>query len=113
MVRPRTQIALPALAAMEERAKRAGGGADLRPHRAQPQLQYRKGGAHARLSPALRVDPGGVRIGELADRERDRTGRTRNGPLGASSRISGRCPPRAKAARESSVTKRRWGTKAG
>ena len=72
------QIALPAMATMEERAKRAGGGADLRPHRAQPQLQYRQGGAHARLSAALWVDRGGTQISELADREGDRSGLARS-----------------------------------
>ena len=57
--------------------------ADLGSHRPQPELQHRQGRAHARLSPALRLDRGRVRIRELVDREGDRGGRPRNGLTGA------------------------------
>ena len=85
------EVALSALAGMEERAERAGGSADLRSHRAQPQLQYRQGGAHARLSAALSVDRGGVQISELADREGDRSGRTPSGLTPGDDRRGDRC----------------------
>ena len=71
--RPRAEVALSALDGMEGRAKRTGGGADLRSRRSQPQLQHRQSGAHARLSAPLSIDRGGVRIGKLVDREGDRS----------------------------------------
>jgi nucleoside-diphosphate-sugar epimerase len=63
----REPTALSALAGMESRAKRARGRPDLRPYRAQPQLQHRQGAAEAKLSAALWLDRGGLRVGAVAD----------------------------------------------
>ena len=49
------------------------------PARRQRCTQHRQSGAHARLSTPLSVDRGGVQIGELVDREGDRSGRAQSG----------------------------------
>jgi nucleoside-diphosphate-sugar epimerase len=88
---------------MEARAKRTGGSPDLRSHCPQPQLQHRQSGAHARLSAPLSIDRGGVRIGDLVDREGYRSGRTQSGLT------PGRRPQRGIAAvRTRRMGRRQW-----
>ncbi len=69
VVRPRAEVALSALGGMEGRAGRHGGSTDLLPHRPQPQLQHRQSEAHAWLSAPLSIDRGGLRVGQLVNRE--------------------------------------------